>query len=255
MRVGVFGGVHEDIVRLREAIAVLDAKGCSTLVCLGDILGYTAPYFGYAESRDAHACVDLVRDRCRYAVIGNHDLFAIKKTPRHTQFAYPDNWYALDLPARKRLSGGAVWLYDDDLPASLTPEDADYLAGLPEFAVAEFGGTRMLLSHYVYPNLVGDGVEFDAEESGIQQHFGFMQRHDCHLAIFDHDDFGTGMRLFADGCVRQLPFGSHPLPAGTAALNGPWVANGTEPNGVLIIDLARREVEALPLNTPVHRLS
>jgi predicted phosphodiesterase len=255
MRVGVLGGIHEDIVRLGEAIAILEANGCSTLVCLGDVTGYTAPYFGYPKTRDAHACVRLVREKCRYAVIGNHDLFAIGKTPRHTQFVYPDNWDALDLSTRKRISAGAVWLYDDDLPTSLTRDDKDYLAELPEFAAAEFDGTRVLLSHYVYPNLVGDGVTFDATDNGVQQHFQFMQSHNCDLALFDHDNLCEGIRIFASERVDRLPFGRHPLPAHMAALNGPWVANGTSPNGVLIIDFAGGWVEAAPLNTPVHRAS
>jgi predicted phosphodiesterase len=254
MKIGVLGGVHEDIVRLGEAIAVLEAKGCSTMVCLGDITGYTAPYFGYPQTRDAHACVRLIRERCRHAVIGNHDLFAIKKRPQHTQFDYPDDWYALDLAARKRISAGAVWLYDDDLPAALMPDDIDYLTALPEFAVAEFDDARVLLSHYVYPNLVGDGVAFDAEDGGIQRHFQFMGDHDCELAVFNHDDDLDGMRIFAAGRIERLPFGAHRIPDGVAALNGAWVANGTSPNGVMIIDLAAREVEAVALNTPVHRL-
>jgi len=254
MKVGVLGGVHEDIIRLREALALFEDRGCSALICLGDIAGYGAPYYGYPDSRDAHACVQLVREKCRYAVIGNHDLFAIKKAPQQTQFAYPDHWYELDYVTRKQLSAGAVWLYEEDLAALLTADDVDFLSALPESVVADFHGTRVLFSHYAYPNLVGDGVEFDpAEQDGILQHFQFMQARDCGLAVFDHD-LVEGIRIFTRSGVENLSFGSYPLPAGPAALNGPWVASGTSPNGVLVIDFARREVEALPLNSPVHRL-
>src|SRR4030095_225103 len=138
MKGGVLGGVPEDMLRVDEALAVLDAKGCSVLVCLGDITGYTMPYFGYETTRDAHACVERIRARCRYVVIGNHDLITIKTVPQHTQFDYPSTWYALEPAAQERISGGAVWLYEGDLPASLTPDDVAYLAGLPELAITAF---------------------------------------------------------------------------------------------------------------------
>jgi predicted phosphodiesterase len=252
MKVGVLGGVHEDIIRLREAFTIFENNDCATVVCLGDVIGYDALYYGYPDSRDAHACIQLVREKCQYAVIGNHDLFAIRQSPRHTVFKHPKNWYALDYSARKQISSGAVWLYEDDLPASLTTDDTDYLAALPEFLVAELGGTKVLFSHYADPNLVGDCIEFDPADHGIQQHFQFMQAHGCHLGIFDHDDHGC-LRIFTGDRVEELAFGGYPLPEGMAALNGPWVANGTSPNGVLVIDFAARQVEAIPLNTPIHR--
>jgi len=254
MKVGVLSGIHEDIVRLREALAVLRDRGCSAAICLGDITGFSATYYRFEATRDAHTCVQLVRQNCQYAVIGNHDLFAIKKTPRHSEFEYPPRWYERDYDERKRVSHGAIWLYEEDLPTNLTSEDADYLANLPEWLVVEFPGARVLLSHYASPNLVGDGIEFDpAKDKAINRHLQFMQAHDCDLGLFDHD-LVDGVRIFAAERIEQLRFGQYGLPAGPAVLNGPWVANGTSPNGVLVVDFKQRAFEAIPLNTPVHVL-
>lgn len=253
MKLGIIGGIHEDVVRLKEALAVLKERGCSVLACLGDMTGYGVMYYGYSDTRDAHACVQLVKENCRYAVVGNHDLFAIRKIPRQTPFQYPTNWYELDVATKEKIANDAVYLYQDDLPAALTEDDSDYLAGLPECLVARIDGIGILISHYAYPNLVGDGVEFDpSENDGIRQHFRFMTEQGCSLAVFNHD-LCDGVRIFSESAIQELPFGKYALPAGKVALNGSWVANSTSPNGVLILDPATRHVEAIPLNTPVHK--
>jgi len=253
VKLGIIGGIHEDVLRLKEALAVLRERGCSVLACLGDITGYGVVYYDYPDTRDAHACVQLVKENCRHAVVGNHDLFAIRKIPRQTSFQYPDNWYALDVAAKEKIARNAVYLYEDDLPASLNDDDRDYLAGLPEYGLVQLDETSILISHYAYPNLVGDGVEFDpSENDGIQQHFRFMTEQGCSLAVFNHD-LCDGARIFSEAGIQELPFGRHPLPAGMVALNGSWVANSTSPNGVLILDPAMRHVEAIPLNTPIHK--
>jgi hypothetical protein len=254
MKIGVLGGIHEDIVRLREALALLDRQGCALLVSLGDIVGYSVPYYGYQDERDAHACIQLVKARRRHSLIGNHDLFAIRKIPRHSQFAYPAGWYALDLVAQRSVSRDAVWLYESDLVANLDRDDIAYLDALPEFVAARFDQAAVLFSHYAFPNLVGDGVVSDPADDAGRAHFAFMARHGCDLAVFDHD-LCDGVRLFSVDGMQEFGFGTHALPRGPVAFNGPWVANGTSPNGVLVLDLARREVHALPLNTPVHRVA
>ena len=252
MKIGILGGIHEDITRLREALEVLDRKGCAELVCLGDIVGYSTPFYGYPDARDAHACIALVRERCRHVVAGNHDLFAARRLPEHTTFRYPPDWYELPPARQAATSQDAVWLYEDEATTDLGSEDIAYLRSLPEYVVAEYEGTKLLLSHYAYPNLVGDGVAFDpSENGGIRHHFEFMAERGCYLAVFSHD-LGTGVRIFTEGGLEELPFGSHRLPEGTVALNGSWVANGTDPNGVLVLDLAARTVDAIPLNTPPH---
>ena len=95
MKIGIIGGIHEDIIRLEEAIALLKKHSCDVLVCLGDIVGYNVLYYGYFKSRSAHGVVQLVKDNCKYVVAGNHDLFAINKIPKISMFRYTHNWYSL----------------------------------------------------------------------------------------------------------------------------------------------------------------
>jgi hypothetical protein len=246
MRLGIVGGIHEDIVGLRSAIALLRGRGCAAIACTGDIVGFTAPYLGFGATRDAAACIDLVRAECDWVVAGNHDLYAVKRLPSASTFVYPSDWYSLTLEERRAISTGKVWLHDDDAPVSLSAEHAAYLWALPEKLVAEIDGVRVLVSHYAAPNIGGDDTEFDVQEVGIAAHLEEMSVAGCSLAVFDHDLCG-GLRIFRRGECLERPFGRSVLPAAPVAIEGPWVADGTEPSGVLIVDVQAWTVEALPL--------
>lgn len=69
-RYGVLGDIHANREALDAALAGLDARGVSDLLCLGDIVGYNA---------DPVDCVRLLRDRNARAIAGNHDLMGIGK--------------------------------------------------------------------------------------------------------------------------------------------------------------------------------
>ena len=94
MKLAIINGVHEDIVRLKEALSQIQERGCDEIACLGDIVGFSPQYYSYSDTKNAHGVIELVRKHCKYAVVGNHDLFALKKTPQdRTLFQYPDDWY------------------------------------------------------------------------------------------------------------------------------------------------------------------
>ena len=61
MRLGVLASIHEDVIRLEQAVDVLRQTGCETILCLGDIVGYSVPYYGFLKSRDAHRAVTWSR--------------------------------------------------------------------------------------------------------------------------------------------------------------------------------------------------
>jgi predicted phosphodiesterase len=156
MRLGILNGIHEDVVRLREAFLQIREWGCDKIVCLGDIVGFSPQYYGYPDTRDTHSVIELVRKNCKHVVVGNHDLFAIQKLPKdRTLFEYPADWYQKTLEKRKQEANGAVWLYDDESPISLGENDRAYLDSLPEFQILSIEAHRILLSHYAYPNLTG----------------------------------------------------------------------------------------------------
>lgn len=56
--------VHANASALRTVLADIEKRGISRIVCLGDTVGY---------GPDPLECVDLVREKCAWALMGNHD--------------------------------------------------------------------------------------------------------------------------------------------------------------------------------------
>jgi predicted phosphodiesterase len=67
----VISDIHANAEALRTVLADIDRRGITRIICLGDIVGY---------GPDPLECVDLVRQRCAWALMGNHD-FAVLYEP------------------------------------------------------------------------------------------------------------------------------------------------------------------------------
>jgi diadenosine tetraphosphatase ApaH/serine/threonine PP2A family protein phosphatase len=60
----VISDVHANAEALRTVLADIDRRGITRVISLGDIIGY---------GPDPLECVDLVRTRCQWSLMGNHD--------------------------------------------------------------------------------------------------------------------------------------------------------------------------------------
>ena len=147
-----------------------------------------------------------------------------------------------------------MWLYEEELPAVLTPEDEAYLRGLPAFLAVRVDDLGLMLSHYTYPDLLGDSTTFDPSQSEqLTRHFRFMGERGCSIGCSGHEGF-NGMVLSTPTERREVGFGICALPSDEPVwIQSPWVANGTYANGALVLDTTRREIESLPLKSPPHR--
>jgi ADP-ribosylglycohydrolase/predicted phosphodiesterase len=83
-RIGVISDVHGNLLALKAVLADAEREGCHEVWCLGDTF----------TGADAIACFDLVRERCKHVLFGNHEeMVLIAKTERHSfsQKAAPDS--------------------------------------------------------------------------------------------------------------------------------------------------------------------
>ncbi|MBZ0172397.1 MAG: metallophosphoesterase family protein, partial [Phycisphaerales bacterium] len=64
MPTAVISDIHGNAVALRAVLGDIASRGIDRIICLGDIIGY---------GPDPLECVDLVREKCAWSLMGNHD--------------------------------------------------------------------------------------------------------------------------------------------------------------------------------------
>ncbi len=64
MSYAIISDIHSNLEALNTVFGVIDAEAVDEVVCLGDVVGY---------GPDPDECIDLVRERCRFTIRGNHD--------------------------------------------------------------------------------------------------------------------------------------------------------------------------------------
>jgi predicted phosphodiesterase len=256
MKIGIISDIHEDTKRLKETFIILHKEKCQQIVCLGDFTGYSVPYYGFLQSRNAHAVIEMLKKKCKFSLIGNHDLFSIKKLPKNkANFSYPKNWYSLDYQTRKKLSNNKLFLYEHHtLPPLLTKGDKQFMRQLPEYVIEKYNGLKILFSHYAFPDLVGTKIFKPETTKDVKQHFTFMKKHGCTLGISGHDHY-EGIIIFTEDKVSKIPFNKTiKLTNNPTWLHGPSVANSEFANGVLVFDTDKMKIKAIPLKSKVHIL-
>ncbi len=81
MKIAIISDIHEDYISLMQAVRLIEKKKCDEVICLGDIVGFSIPFYDYIETRNGSACVKWVKNNCKYTIAGNHDLYAVRKVP------------------------------------------------------------------------------------------------------------------------------------------------------------------------------
>lgn len=254
MIVGIISDIHEDVERLKEALTLFEKEGVDEIICLGDIVGYSIPYYNYLKSRNANEVISLIKANCKDVVIGNHDLYSIKKIPNNRSFFdYPNNWYDLDFQTRKEISDHKIFLYEhDELSALLSQSSRSYLESLPEYIVKNYGDHSVLLTHYAFPDCTGSSTWVVKDREGLEKHFDFMQENGC-LYGFSGNDHFEGFQLITEQSSKDYSFGeTYSFKEELTWLHGPTLSRGTFHNGVMIYDANKRIMRAIGLGSDKH---
>jgi predicted phosphodiesterase len=237
MRYALIADIHEDLVSLSLALKKIEKLRCDEIICLGDISGFSVPHYHYFDTRDAHACLKLVRSNCKYVIAGNHDLHAARQTPKvNPDFDYPDNWYALDYQERRKISMGQLWLYDhDELNPLYTDADKDFLRTLPESQILQVNDQKILLTHFIYPNLTGSMQLFYNDTRQFERHRTYMIDQNCTLGFTGHRHF-AGLLVASPKGLFSKRYNSRYTPDNMDVMMVPPIAGNRIGNGFCIFD-------------------
>jgi len=237
MKIGLISDIHEDILSLEQAFRFFSSEKCDQIFCLGDIVGFALPFFKYIETRNANECINLIKKNCDETVIGNHDLFAIKKVPEHKfGFDYGADWYSLDYDERAKKAKEKIWLYEDnEIKSALNEESIEFLNKLPEVSTIQFDNFNLLISHFCFPDFTGSAIYFPREAFHLQKHFDYMKKENCRFSISGHGHT-EGIIAVNEESFQSIPFGEYNLIGRSEWLVIPCTARTTRTNGVAILD-------------------
>ena len=250
MKLAIISDIHEDSVSLQKALNLISELNCNQIACLGDIVGCNSKIHPYHYNRDPNKCIELVNNNCEIVVAGNHDLFAIRKTPQYkADFDYPKNWYDLQFQKRKKLSKGRIWLYEDhDLPLHLNKKNISFLEKLNEFQIASFHGLKILFSHYSFPDLSGSCTNFVKLHEQIRDHLIFSRANGSAIGFSGHRHV-EGVLVGNSNSLQEHSFPDIITLEKDTWIDGPAVCRGKKQNGFIILDTNKLELELISLTS------
>jgi diadenosine tetraphosphatase ApaH/serine/threonine PP2A family protein phosphatase len=140
--------VHSNLEALRAVLEDIRLQGIQEIYCLGDVIGY---------GPNPRECLDLVREKCRVCILGNHDQAAMFD---------PDGFNPLALRAvywtRDQLENGASpalinqrWDFLGELPRSREEPDFLFVHGSPREPTNEYVFPEDVYDHRKMTDLFG----------------------------------------------------------------------------------------------------
>ena len=255
MILGIISDIHEDVVSLKKALRLLEKYRCDDLICLGDITGFSVPFYAHLDTRNANECIKLVRENFSTVLASNHDLHAIKKLPEFKAgIEYPDNFYDYGVYERKQLIQDKIWHYEKStLDPLLSDENIEYLKSLAELNVYDSGDNKILLSHFIYPDLSGAVARKSFHAEDLNHHVGFVQKKSCNISICGHAHI-EGALIYNNG-LRFVKFGKTIKVAEAKCIICPCIANGINENGLIIYNISTAEIKIISLHSGKFKMN
>ncbi len=258
MKIAVISDIHEDLISLKKAFKQIEIEKCDQIICLGDILGYPFLRAKYENTRNASECIRLIKNNCSLVLLGNHEMFHLKKIPKyHSGFVFPNNWYDLTAEEKRHISKNKVWNYADDYLVTLNEYDIEYLSALSEFSFQTVGSIKILFSHFIYPNFSGYVSNYIGNRIKLKEHFNYIKSNQCLYSICGHMHVeGIGLsydpanhflsRLFTG--FMYYNFGKIRLKNKHCSITLPALADNSQVNGFAILDTDNLTINAISLN-------
>ncbi|MDX9912001.1 MAG: metallophosphoesterase family protein [Phycisphaerales bacterium] len=148
MPTAVISDIHGNLSALTAVLADIRGKGLERIICLGDIVGY---------GPEPLACVDLVRQHCAWALMGNHD-FGVLYEPTNFNPAAASSAYwtreQFDREPDERLRGERY-----DFLGRLRVRVVERFDGVPFPVLAVHGSPRRPINEYIFPDDTQDNPD------------------------------------------------------------------------------------------------
>jgi predicted phosphodiesterase len=247
MKLGFLSDIHEDIVSLHKGLDILHRECCDKIICLGDIIGFSNPYYSFGKTKNANACIDLVRENCTIVVAGNHDLFSSGKIPTYNAgIEYPEDWFRMAISDRMNLMRGKVWFYEHEINPELTEENIKYLRSLSEYHILKIEECNLLVTHFLYPDISGSLRKRIDEIYEYRDHFSFMRQNNCIMSFAGHMH-REGFEVMNMMGFQEFGFSKKRLSKMESFIGLPSIAVGRNKNGVAVFDTESFEIKVIRL--------
>ncbi len=257
MPTAVISDVHGNASALKAVLADIQAREITRIVCLGDTVGY---------GPDPLECVDLVREKCAWTLLGNHDYGVLYEPTNFNQAAESSAFWTRDQFDQEPDVALRTARYDflNSLKVrvveKIPPSEAhgpDSPLGIPLLAV--HGSPRRPINEYIFPD---DAVNAPDKLESI---FDRVQRvcivgHTHFPGVFtDEPDFyppgelGEGKFSFTDDEKIVINVGSVGQPRDFDPRASYAILHATHVQFVRVeydIDATARKIRAIPQLSP-----
>ncbi len=238
MKYAIISDIHEDIISLRKVITNINKTDANKLVCLGDITGFSALHHVHKDTKDANACIDLLKASCDIIVAGNHDINIVGKLPYFLKRHQIANSYIT----------WDTWSYKGEDNAIISSENLDFLNQLPEYFIEIADNTQILFSHFVFPDITGSTTMIPKKKKALKPHFNFMKQKDCLLSFVGHSHI-NGFAFYSGCHIHFREFGYKRLSIKKQIIFGPAIANDGIRSGYMIYDTDTFELSVIKIDT------
>lgn len=146
MPTAVISDVHANGEALRTVLADIEARGVQRIICLGDTVGY---------GPDPLECVDLVRSKCAWSLMGNHDFGVLYEPTNFNPGAESAAFWTRDQFDREQNDALRAERYDflGKLKVRMveqTPQGSE--PATVESILAVHGSPRRPINEYIFPD-------------------------------------------------------------------------------------------------------
>ena len=127
----VISDIHSNLAALTAVLDDIEQRGAKQIVCLGDVVGY---------GPNPRECLDLIREKCRVCIAGNHDHAVLyEPTNFNTAAERAAYWTRQVLEAEPNVKKrNARWEFLGALPVRAAEDEILYVHASPRRPVNEY---------------------------------------------------------------------------------------------------------------------